>query len=157
MQILKNMSFTFAYITSSIIAYFAALSIIASNSYKFWDKADIINFVTVVIAVTAVFAVLGVKYKGEALVPAVVMLAVKFILIISLIAFEKTVFGVLVIFVDTVFVYSADFVYYIFKDMNIGYNIARVIAHAFTCLYPMIVFFISRLLANTARKKLNKC
>ncbi len=152
MKFIKNLRFAYTYIVASMFSYFAVWLSSVLYSYNLIDiDTEILCFIISVLMFTIVFAVFGVKYKEDALVPVVFMIAVKLLFIIFMTVFEDSFISLIIMFLDILFTYTKDFMFYI---LNIDYNISAVIAFVFSCLYPIIIFAVSKSLTNIIRKRI---
>lgn len=143
----------FAYIISSMISYIGSLCSALLYSYDFVNvDTDILNFFISVLVVTIIFTVLGIIYKEKVAIPVILMLIVNVILLVFMFVLEGSYFNLFFMFIDLIFVYAIDFFYYISYYTNLDYNISVAIAFMFSCIYPLIIFMISRLLINIISK-----
>lgn len=140
MKRFKRMQFANAYIICSVIISFIML---CSESHIVGDEKYIFDFVMSILAVTIVFAVLGAGYKGEPLVPFVVMLAVKLVLIVFLVIFEKSAVSVIAMVLDLLFINLKEF-FFFYAEMD--YNASAGLAYFISGVYPIIIFALSKAL-----------
>lgn len=138
MKRFKRIRFANAYIICSVIISFIML---CRESHIVGDEKYIFDLVMSMLTVTSVFAILGAGYKGEPLVPFVVMLAVKLVLIVFLVIFEKSAVSAVIMVLDLLFINMKEF-FFFYAEMD--YNASAGLAYFISSVYPIIIFTISK-------------